>query len=176
MENTELSPIYSKQAIEFVAVADEMCRFLENAEEQDADSIINTLKVICPLLYLKACTLPSLEEQMEEPMSKVVSEFDYQNVRLAVAASLDSLDDFLELLDDNVEDEHEPVTCYISEYCADIYQELKDFTANYSTGLDEVMNDALFECKQSFEQYWGQKLVNIMHIVHSISYKKEDEY
>ena len=41
-------------------------------------------------------------------------------------------------------------------------------------GNDEVMNDALFECYLSFEEYWGQNLVNVLRAIHKLVYSDVD--
>ena len=58
----------------------------------------------------------------------------------------------------------------ISENIADIYQDLKDFILSYRIGTLEVMNDALGECRNNFEQYWGQRLVNGLRAIHNLVY------
>ncbi|MCK4698854.1 MAG: DUF5063 domain-containing protein, partial [Bacteroidales bacterium] len=32
----------------------------------------------------------------------------------------------------------------------------------------EIMNDAVWECKMNFENYWGQILVNALRVIHRI--------
>jgi len=58
----------------------------------------------------------------------------------------------------------------ISENIADIYQDLKDFILAYRIGTLDVMNDALWMCRNNFEQYWGQKLVNGLRAIHNLVY------
>ena len=62
----------------------------------------------------------------------------------------------------------------ISENMADIYQDIKDFLLLYQTGTNEVMNDAVWECRMNFENFWGQKLVNSMRAIHSFIYSGEE--
>ena len=38
---------------------------------------------------------------------------------------------------------------------ADIYQDIKDFLLLYQTGTEEVMNDAVWECRLNFENFLG---------------------
>lgn len=57
---------------------------------------------------------------------------------------------------------------------ADIYQDLKNFLLLYQTGTQEVMNDAVWECKLNFEDYWGQKLVNSLKAIHKFIYSGEE--
>jgi hypothetical protein len=51
---------------------------------------------------------------------------------------------------------------------ADLYQDMKDFVSLYSMGVTEIMNDAVWECKMNFENYWGQILVNALRVIHRI--------
>jgi hypothetical protein len=57
---------------------------------------------------------------------------------------------------------------------ADIYQDIKDFLLLYQTGNVEVMNDAVWECRMNFENFWGQKLVNSMRAIHRFLYSGEE--
>ena len=67
-----------------------------------------------------------------------------------------------------------PVISTISENMADIYQDIKDFLLLYQTGTAEVMNDAVWECRMNFENFWGQKLVNSMRAIHRFLYSGEE--
>ena len=57
---------------------------------------------------------------------------------------------------------------------ADIYQDIKNFLLLYQTGTNEVMNDALWECRMNFENIWGQKLVNSLKAIHRFIYSGEE--
>ena len=61
----------------------------------------------------------------------------------------------------------EPITAFISENIADIYQEIKDLACNYQTREESIMNDALVNCLEAFEQHWGQKLLNVLRPLHA---------
>ena len=63
----------------------------------------------------------------------------------------------------------EPITAYISEDIADIYQEIKDLACNYQTSDERVMNDALVHCMDAFDEHWGQKLLNVLRPLHALS-------
>ena len=73
-----------------------------------------------------------------------------------------------------MKDSEGPVTSSISENMTDIYQDIKDFLLLYQTGTDEVMNDAVWECRMNFETFWGQKLVNSMRAIHKFIYSGEE--
>ncbi len=66
-----------------------------------------------------------------------------------------------------------PLLSSISENMADMYQDAKDFLLLYQTGTNEIMNDAVWECRLNFENFWGQKLVNSMRAIHKFLYSGE---
>ena len=35
---------------------------------------------------------------------------------------------------------------------------------------EEMMNDAVWECARNFREYWGQRLVNIVRVLHHLIY------
>ena len=83
-------------------------------------------------------------------------------------------DDYLEVFDEKMNESEGPVVSSISENFADIYQDIKDFLLLYQTGTNEVMNDAIWECRLNFETFWGQKLLNSMRAVHKFLYSGEE--
>ena len=96
-------------------------------------------------------------------------EFEYENMRQAIAQKLGSDDAYLEVFVEDMRYSDEPITAFISENIADIYQEVKDLACNYQTREEAVMNDALVSCLEAFEQHWGQKLLNVLRPLHTLS-------
>jgi hypothetical protein len=37
-------------------------------------------------------------------------------------------------------------------------------------GTPEIMNDAIWDCKNNFKEFWGQRLVNIIRVLHNLLY------
>lgn len=37
-------------------------------------------------------------------------------------------------------------------------------------GSPEMMNDAIWECARNFREYWGQRLLNIIRVLHHLVY------
>lgn len=169
--------IYSKQVIEFVTVANEFCSYIESNSAFEKHIIVNQLQNFLPLLYLKAALLPNVENMLDEGVEHYVTEANYYLVQNSLIELLGSDDDYVQLFDAEYSEGHEPVNCSISENIADIYQNLKDFLMNYSGGIDEIMNDALWECKMNFHDYWGESLVDAQKAIHMLKTKKnwEDE-
>ena len=58
--DTNSDPVYSRNVVEFVAVANEFCKYTEHASELKGDELLKILQRILPLMYLKASLLPQL--------------------------------------------------------------------------------------------------------------------
>jgi hypothetical protein len=170
--NTE--PVYSRNVIEFVAVANEFCKYAEHAQELKGVELLKILQRILPLMYLKASLLPKLEPFFEDGNEKFVTENDWVRIHANLREKFGTADDYLEVFDEKAKETEGAVVSTISENMADIYQDIKDFLLLYQTGTGEVMNDAILECRLSFENFWGQKLVNSMRAIHSFLYSGEE--
>ncbi len=127
-----------------------------------------------PLLYLKATMLPKTDKVLENELEKYVSEMDYNVIQQRWLQQLGENDSFYEVFDPELHHSGETVTASISESLTDIYQVLKDFIIAYSIGNEEIMNDALYDCEYYFEDFWGQRLVNVLRAVHMIMTGKSD--
>ena len=168
MENCDFDTIYSKNVIEFVTVAGEFCGFLEKSKDFSRKEILEKLQKLLPLLYLKGTLLPNLESVFEEVNEKFVTEQDWEFIRNAVLLKIGKFDEFLETFDPRMEESETPVICSISENIADIYQDVKNFIMLYRVGANEIMNDAIWECKNNFEEFWGQKAANTIRAIHNL--------
>jgi len=172
--NTDSIPVYSRKVVEFVAVANEFCKYAERASELKGDELLKILQRILPLMYINASLLPQLDTFFEDGNEKFVTESDWVRVHEVLSEKFGSADDYLEVFDEKNNESDGPVLTSISENMADIYQDLKDFLLLYQTGTLEVMNDAVWECRMSFENFWGQKLVNSLRAIHKFLYSGEE--
>jgi hypothetical protein len=172
--DTNSEPVYSRNVIEFVAVANEFCKYTEHASELKGDELLKILQRILPLMYLKASLLPQLEPFFEDGNEKFVTEADWTIINDTFKEKFGTANDFLEVFDEKINETEGTVVASISENIADIYQDMKDFLLLYKTGTAEVMNDAVWECRMNFENFWGQKLVNSMRAIHKFIYSGEE--
>jgi hypothetical protein len=172
--DTNSEPVYSRNVIEFVAVANEFCKYAEHASELKGDELLRILQRILPLMYLKASLLPKMDPVFEDGNEKFVTESDWLRVHDNLRERFGTADDYMEVFDDKMSDSEGPVLSSISENLSDIYQDIKDFLLLYQTGTNEVMNDAVWECRLNFETFWGQKLVNSMRAIHKFIYSGEE--
>jgi hypothetical protein len=166
--------VYSKNVVEFVTVASEFCSSLEAVAKHTAEDNLQRLQKLLPLLYLKAAMLPKPERLLDEVLEKYISELDYNVLHQKWLQLLKEYDSFYEVFDPSIQFGQETVTASVSENLLDIYQDLKNFLITYSIGNEEVMNDALTECVEHFEEFWGQQLVNVFRAVHMLVYSNPD--
>ena len=169
MSDTNTHLVYQQPAIEFVTVAVQLCIYLEKVSEYEREDFLDKILSILPLLYLKARLVPKAELELDGYAEQFVTEQEYEAVRQAIAAQLGSDDAYLEVYMEDMRYSDEPITAFISENIADIYQEMKDLACNYQTQNESVMNDALVACLEAFEQHWGQKLLNVLRPLHALS-------
>lgn len=167
--------IFDRNVIEFVTVAAEFCKFIEQAEGSKRTEFVDTTLKLLPLLYLKASMLPPCEMMGEEAPETFVTEETYEIVRMNLAAILAERDDYLDVFVSDMKYSDQPITRYISEDLADIYQDIRDFIFVFRLGLNETMNDSLAICQEDFRLYWGQKLVNTLRALHEVKYAGQDD-
>ena len=118
--------VYQEPAIEFVTVAVQLCLYLEQAAEHEKADFIEKMLCLLPLLYLKARLLPKATEEMDGYPERFVTEQEYEDLRQFIAQKLGSDDAYLEVFVEEMRYSDEPITAFISENIADIYQEIKD--------------------------------------------------
>jgi len=164
--------VYSRNVIEFATVANEFCTFTESVNDLPRGDFLGKLQKMLPLLYLKASLLPALNEleDSEDSPEKFVNESDYNFILRKLSSKMGEFDSYPEIFEPGITLGEANVEANISENVADIYQDLKDFILSYRIGTVEVMKAALWECRNNFEQYWGQKLVNGLRAVHMLVY------
>jgi len=171
---TNSEPVYSRNVIEFVAVANEFCKYAEHASDLKGDELLKILQRILPFMYLKASLLPELNPFFEDGNEKFITESDWTRMQEIFREKFGTANDYPEVFDEKISESEGHVVSSISENMADIYQDIKDFLLLYQTGTPEVMNDAVWECRLNFESFWGQKLVNSMRAIHKFVYSGEE--
>lgn len=171
----ESQVIFDRNVVEFVTVAAEFCKFLEQAEAMKRSTFVDTSLKILPLLYLKAVMLPEIEMIGEQEPETYVTEETYEVLRINLAGILAEKDDYLDVFIQDMVYSDQPIKKNISEDLADIYQAVKDFIFVFQLGLNETMHDSLAICREQFKEYWGQTLVNTLRALHDVMYNQADE-
>ena len=166
--------IYNKNTLEFVTVTLEFCALMEAVSRHTLFLFTDKAVKILPLLYLKATLLPAIKEPDEEyDTEHFITENTYEAIRNRTADLFGEYDSFLETFHPDMEYSETPVAATISENLADIYQDLGDFAALFRKENEEVMEQALFVCEESFRLHWGQKLLNALKALHVVRFNEE---
>lgn len=176
MERDLKSPAYSHDVLEFVTVAVQYCIYLESSENKSRREFVDTMLKIMPLLYLKGALLPQYASGEEVEPETFVTEENYNVIRTNVSCIMGEDDDYLDVFVEDMKYSDSPILMTISENLADIYQDLKNFAFAYKLGPESRMMEALAVCRLNFEEYWGQKAVNVLRALHDVMYnhKRED--
>ena len=166
--------VFSKQVVEFAAVAKEYCAFIENITTFKRSQFIKVSSSLFPLLYYKTSLLPQTEPLYEDGNQKHVTEEYYIALNQRIRTFLGEHDSFPEVFDPRVAETDDEFSASLAEYLSDVYQDLKDFTLLYQGGQVEEMNDALWECRLNFQEYWGLRLANAIRAVHQLAHGSID--
>lgn len=175
MEKEEKSEIaYHKNVIEFVAVAAELCHFLEDEAEISRKEWVERMLRLLPLLYVKTLMLPQASMLNEEVPPTFVREEDYARIVNRIAEVMGEEDTYLDVFVDEMKYSDRPISAFVSENLADLYQDIRNFVSVYQFELSDQMEDALAVCRENFVLYWGQKLVNVLRPLHALKCRYEE--
>lgn len=166
--------IYAPVTIDFVTISVEFCSFLERMEVTSREEWMKKLLRILPLLYVKATLLPFAEVSNDEYAESFVSEHDYIRVSNQISTLLGEDNIYLDVFLEDMKYSDRPISSFISEDIADIYQDVRNFVSVYQYGLEDAMTNALHTCTENFNSYWGQKLVNVLRPLHSLVFKPDE--
>jgi len=167
------SKLFSKDILDFVTVSVEYCNFIENCNKLKAFDFASALIKILPITYLKASLIPIIDSDSESQNEDFVTEEIYNFIQDNISKLL-SANDTDCIVPETSSQNGENTNAPISEILTDIYQDLKNFSMNYKTNNEIVMNESLYICKQNFEEFWGERLLSSMISLHKLLYKDTD--
>jgi hypothetical protein len=172
MNDLSKEPVYNRNVIEILTVANEYCLFIEKTEEYRKDEIINYLHNICPLLYLKGVMLPSIQVDDPDANERFVTEEQWEKIFNELRTKLLPDDEFWYINEWTFVDS-EISKGSIAENLADIYQDLKDFVILYQKNTLTAKQNAVNSCKVLFEVNWGPKILQVQKALHYLLYKNK---
>lgn len=173
-ESSSQSLVYSKNTLEFLAVAKSYCDVLENPEQLEKDKLLEILLRLLPLLYLKGSLLPEVEPIDEEGLETYATEMQYSLLAGSLAALFGEDDAYLEVYHPDIALADGAFAASVSERLADLWQEMYDFVEVFRQGYEDVMSDALYSCRERFAQEWGPGLLHVLRALHAIKYSSAE--
>ncbi len=162
--------VYSDQVIAFTTLANQYCKFVDQVATFSQKDFVDKAHRLLPILYIKALSLPVTEPVDTDMIDKSVTQEEWEEVQHAVSKKLGRYDAYNEVFDP-MQSADDKMTS-LSEGFADIFQDLKDYLSLFAMGSPEMMNDAIWECAKNFREYWGQRLVNILRVLHYLQYNQ----
>lgn len=162
--------------LEFVTVSKEIIALIESADGLKSEDLIIKARQMLPVLYFKASLLPELENSLKsEELEQYVTPEHYDYIKLTIKEKLGDYDATVQLEDNFLMNTEDYMHVEISELFADIYQDIGNFMAQYRDGDDVIRNDATWECKYNFEQYWGLRVLILTEHLHRLINSDEFE-
>lgn len=160
-------PIYTKNVIEMLTVANDFCIFIESDESTENENIINYLQKVLPLLYLKGSLLNKVAVDDESANERFVIEEQWKNVFDVFKKKFEIYNVFF-YVDEPFTDSELVIEGNLAEDIADIYQDLKDFILLYQKNFYSSKQNAVNSCRILFYERWGIKSIRILGRIHSI--------
>ena len=170
----EYNVVYQREAIEFVTVAKEFVRLLENARNMSKDDFIDHSVKMLPLLYQKGVMLPEITDYDDNFSEKFIDEATWSYIQQTVSTRLGEDDEFVQVQDATMMSSMDSMSVGLSEIYADLYQEMGDLVGAYRIANDDVMLVALACCHNNFPDYWGIRLLSLLKALHEIKYRRDD--
>ncbi|NLA48654.1 MAG: DUF5063 domain-containing protein, partial [Bacteroidales bacterium] len=118
-------PIYSRNVLEFVAAANEFCKYAERSSEIKGGELLRIFQRLLPYLYIRASLLPSLEPVFEDGNEKFVTESDWNIIHDSLKKQFGNTDLYPDISDAGPEGPEAIAESSISENLSDMYQDIK---------------------------------------------------
>lgn len=160
--------VYSDEVVTFVRAANKTASFFEALKDKNGKVFISEAMEHLSQVYQSMLKVGETEPQSEAGLEPSVSEQEWAEIFQRILLLLGPHNEILRPAEDDEFDRSELVTHTISEDLADVYQELRDFTGLYSRGLEELMNDSVWEVKERFMEHWGKKLLRSLSALHDL--------
>ena len=160
---------------EFVDIALEYCRLMEQASKIRTGELFHSLQLLIPELYLKGSRLPRPRYCYEEEQKKFVKEDDYARLHDTLQQKVELVNGIASMSPGTRAGKHELMSFSLAENFADVYEELKNFVKLYEIGIPQAMNDAVWICRRSYEQSLGIRLLDGLKLLHLVIFNLNTE-
>lgn len=164
-----------RNTLSIIGLAQEFCVAVENASTHDREEFIAIMLKLLPRLYIAVSDAQPADDILSEDeyalFANYVEEDYYESVRRNIEMLLGPDDVFLETFEEDMKYSDTPIAASVSESLADIFQDLFNFLAVVKNSEGLETDAALRDCKDNFEQYWAQKVCNVMRPLNRLRFK-----
>ena len=160
----------SPNTLTFIALTNEYCHAIEQAETLDEESLVEAMINLLPRIYITAFDLNeeydlSFSDSFINPS---LTEDVYDHVRNRLEDVMGEDDIYLETFVEDMIYSDTPVSASISENLADLYQEFYDFLNAVKDLPTYAQQEIVALCKDNFKANWAQTLCNVMRALNMI--------
>ena len=155
---------------DFLLASAEYCIILENTQNYSLIDFVSKLQKILPLIYLKTSLLPNFNDTTNDEIEKFVQESDWEYIRNKVLNKLAEHESYIDIYTPETFETTELNSASLSECITDVYQDLKDFTTLVQLGNKENVKIGIMELKYNFENFWGNRLIAALSVLHYLFY------
>lgn len=164
----------SNNTLSVIALTNEYCHAIEHSTEATRDMFVARMLKLLPRIYIAISDVEiegSFGEYYIEPM---LDELAYDQVRDQIASIMTDEDVYLEVFVEDMKYSDTPISAFVSENLADLYQEFYNLIQSVKEAPDDGRQSLVEQCKENFVNYWGQTLCNVMRALNSIFYNIND--
>lgn len=170
MNNILNHPVYNKNVLEMITVANDFCMSLGKVDVMGKAALLSYLQKVGPLLYIKGSLLPDIEVSSPDANEKFFTEEKWEWLFNELRKKFKPDDEFWYI--DNLEkNQPDPTKGSLAEYFADVFQDMKDFLELYQKNTLAAKENAVYELKKAFVSGWGYKLAVAHKTLHYIMMK-----
>lgn len=160
-------PVYSRNVLELITVANEFCMFMAKVEKYKNHEVFNYIQKISPLLYLKGALLPEIIAENPEANERFVTSEEYELLFNELRKIFGKEDEFW-FVNNLYKDDNDPIKGSFAEHLADLYQDLMDFILLYQKNSLQAKENAVTEIRKLFNSRWGYRILTIQKALHPL--------
>lgn len=161
-------PVFSKNVLEMLTVANDFCLTLKRVETIDKQKLLEYLTRVSPLLYLKGTLLPEVKVSNPDMNERFYTEEEWE-ILFNTLRKIWGKDDAFWYTDPEASDEI--VKASLAEHLTDTFQDLQDFLLLYQKNSLGAKENAVSELHRLFVENWGIKLLRAQGHLHTLMFR-----
>jgi len=163
------------ETLVLVNLCSQYCKIIDKAEKEELNDFLETVASKMMEIYKQTFEITRFQTRYESEPEKFLSEKQYNKIIKKLKEFFGKRDLYNEIIDPARPTSQSVFQASLAEDLTDIYQDFYDFSEWYSLGTLESINDSIIECLNTFEKYWGIKLLNALRAIHMIRYFLKDQ-
>lgn len=166
----------SNNTLSLIALTNEYCHSVEHCGEGTRDMFVARMLKLLPRIYMTVSDVEIEGGYGEYYIEQVLDELAYDQVRDLIASVMGGEDVYLEVFVEDMKYSDTPISAFVSENLADLYQEFFNLIQSVKDAPNEARQTLVDQCKENFINYWGQTLCNVLRALNNIFYNASEDY